>query len=75
MGICAFCYMWNLLGVKVLHRYIVQWEDVHLPWIYVHSPIGELIECNGAASIYSQLTEGLSAMAYVHSAIVETYWV
>ena len=36
--------------------------------------IGVLIECNGAASIYSQLPEGLSAMAYVHSAIGETYW-
>ena len=25
-GICAFCYMWNLLGVVVFHRSIVNWR-------------------------------------------------
>ena len=41
MGICAFCYMENLFGVVVLHRYMVNWSrgGVSLPWVYVHSSI------------------------------------
>ena len=26
MGICAFCYMWNLFGVVVLHRSMLDWR-------------------------------------------------
>ena len=40
MGICAFFYMWNLFGVVVLHRSVVDW-GVHLPWVYVHSSISD----------------------------------
>ena len=41
LGICAFCYMWNLFGVVVFHRSMVDWRGVHLPWVYVHSAICE----------------------------------
>ena len=42
MGTCAFFYMCNLLGVMVLHRPMVNWGVIHLPWVYVHSSIGEI---------------------------------
>ena len=41
MGICAFCYTWNLLGVTVLHGSMVN-LGVHQPWVYVHSAIWEM---------------------------------
>ena len=40
MGVCAFCYTWNLLGVTVLHGSMLN-LGVHQPWVYVHSAIHE----------------------------------
>ena len=42
MGICAFFYMSNLIGVVVFQRSMVDWRRRHgvsLPWVYVHSAI------------------------------------
>ena len=36
MGICAFCYTWNLLGVIDLLGSMLN-LGVHQPWVYVHS--------------------------------------
>ena len=55
MGICAFCYIWNLFSVMVLHGSIVNWQGVHLPWVYVDSAICELMQCTGIPDIYGQL--------------------
>ena len=41
LGICAFCCMWNLCGVMLFHRSMVDWRGVHLPWVYVNSAICE----------------------------------
>ena len=39
LGICAFCYMWDLFGVVVFHRSMVNWRRGTL--VYVHSAICE----------------------------------
>ena len=51
MGICAFFYMCNLLGlgVVVLHKSVLDLRGVHLLWVYVHSSICETYCCNGVA--------------------------
>ena len=41
MGICAFFYIRNALGVLVLHKSMVNWRVVHLPCLYVHPAIHE----------------------------------
>ena len=43
MGICAFFYMWNLFGVVVFQRSMLNSRrgGVSLPWVYVHSSICE----------------------------------
>ena len=44
MGICAFFYMWNLFGVVVFQRSMLDWRRRHgvsLPWVYVHSSLCE----------------------------------
>ena len=35
---CIF-YMWNLFGLVVLYRFMVNWRGEHLSWVYVHSTI------------------------------------
>ena len=37
--ICAFCYMLNVFGVVVFHRYMVNWRRGTL--VYVHTAICE----------------------------------
>ena len=41
LGICEFCYMWNLFGVVVFYRSMVDWRGVCLTLVYVHSAICE----------------------------------
>ena len=41
MGICAFCYIWNVFSVVVFQRSMLNWRKVHLPLVYVHSSICE----------------------------------
>ena len=43
MGICAFFCMWNLFGVVVFWRSMLNWRrgGVSLPWVYVHASICE----------------------------------
>ena len=31
MGICALCYIWNVCGVMVLQRSMLDWRGVNLP--------------------------------------------
>ena len=39
LGICAFCFMWNLFSIVVFHRDMVNWRRWAL--VYVHSAICE----------------------------------
>ena len=39
LSICALCYMLNIFGVVVLHRFMVNWRGRAL--VYVHSAICE----------------------------------
>ena len=41
LSICAFCYMWNVFGVVVLHRSIFNQRGVDVCSEYVHSTICE----------------------------------
>ena len=44
MGICALCYIWNVFGVMVFQRSMLDWRrgrGVNLPWVYVHCAIYE----------------------------------
>ena len=41
IGICAFFYMWHWFSVLVFQRSMVDYQGVHLPWVYVHSSICE----------------------------------
>ena len=59
MGICAFCYTWNLLGVTVLHGSMVNLR-VHQPWVYVNPAIYKIIGCNSFAWIYAQFGGSIS---------------
>ena len=73
MGICAFCYIWNLLDVVVLHGSMVNWwgsicHGYMCILLYV-----TLMGCNGAAWISGQLAGVHLPWVHVHSAICETY--
>ena len=47
LSICAFCYMWNLFGVTIFYRSIVNWSmGVHVSSVYGHSAIVKLMWCN-----------------------------
>ena len=41
LGICPFCYMFNVFGVVVLHGSMVNCRGGQLPWVYVHCAIFE----------------------------------
>ena len=53
MGICAFCYTWTLLSVKVLHGSMLNW-GVHQTWVCVILLCVQLMGCNSVAWIYGQ---------------------
>ena len=82
MGICAFCYMWNLLGVMVLQRHMLDWRrGWHCidHWLIAGGCMllyMKLILCSGFPEIYTQLEErgGVNLpWVYVHCAVYETY--
>ena len=52
MGICAFCYMWNLLGVKVYHESMVIWGGPSAMGICAFCYMWDLWGGNGAAWIF-----------------------
>ena len=56
LGICAFYYMWNLFGVVVFHRSMVDWRRG--PWYICILLYVKLIWCSGIPYIYGQLEEG-----------------
>ena len=60
MGICALCYTWNLFGVMVFQRYILNWKGVHLLNLNSLQNLLDmkLIWCNGFPEIYASLEEG-----------------
>ena len=80
MGISAFCYKWNLFGVMVFQKSMLDWRGGGYIWqrymsmlIYV-----KLLWCSGVAYINCQLEEGGGVnlpWVYVKSAIHETYLV
>ena len=78
MSICAFFYMWNLFGVVVLHRCMVDWRGyLGLRYMCILLYM-KIIWCSGFPEIYAQLEEGVGsvcAWVYVHSAICGTYLV
>ena len=42
MGICALCNIWNLFGVMVFQRSMLNWRrggGVNMPWVYVNFAI------------------------------------
>ena len=43
MGICEICYIWNIFGVMVFQRSMLNWRrgGVNLPWVYMKSAICE----------------------------------
>ena len=55
LGICAFCYMWNLFSVVVLHGSMVNWGgSLCLGYMCILQYV-KLIWCSGVAEIYGQL--------------------
>ena len=59
LGICAFCYMWNLFGVVVFNTSMVNWGGGYICpkhmciLLYV-----KCIWCSGIPEIHGQLEEG-----------------
>ena len=74
MGICALCYIWNLFGVMVVQRSMLNWRRgwgqsaigiSALCYIYM-----KLIWCNGFPKIYVQLEEGRGSIWHWYICIV-----
>ena len=62
MCICACFYMWNLFGVVVLHRSMINWRRA-ICHVYICILLYvKLIWCSGVAWIYDQLVGGPSAL-------------
>ena len=66
MGICAFCYMWNLFSLMVLQRHMLDWRRgfmvLHrclINWRGCMLLYMKLIWCSGFPEIYAQLEEGV----------------
>ena len=52
LSICAFCYMWNLFGVVVLHSSVVDWLGGSIClWYMCMLLYVQLIWCSGVAWI------------------------
>ena len=49
MGICAFCYMCNLLGVMVLQRHMLDWRRGVMVFHI------SLVNCRGCMLLYMKL--------------------
>ena len=60
LSICAFCYMFNLWGVVVFHRCIVNWRRG--PWYMCILLYVKLLWCSGIPDIRGQLVGGTSAL-------------
>ena len=75
MGICAFFYMSNLLGVVVFHRSMLNWRGSICHGYMCILLYVKLIGCSGVSQIYAQLEGVHLPCVYVHSSIYETYWV
>ena len=66
--------MWNLFGVVVFHRFMVNWRRG--PWYMCIVLYVKLMWCSGFLLIYGWLEEGVHVPeVYVHSAICATYLV
>ena len=57
MGICAFFYMWNLFGVVVFQRCMVNWGDVCHGYMCILLYV-KLIWCSGVPEMYGWLPGG-----------------
>ena len=62
LGICTFCYMWNLHYIVVYHRSLIDggwgWGVYICPGYMCIVLCVKLIQCSGIPSIYGQLEEG-----------------
>ena len=58
LDICAFCYMWNLFGVVVCYRSMVDWRGYMCPRYMCILLYVKLIWWSGIPYIYGQLKEG-----------------
>ena len=59
LSICAFCYMWNLFGVMVFHRSIVNWSmGVDYPQYMCILQHVKLIWCEGIPKVYCYCSGG-----------------
>ena len=69
MGICAFCYIWKLLDVVVLHGSMVNWWGSICHGYMCILLYMKVIGCSSFAWIYGQLVGVHLPWVYVHSAI------
>ena len=42
MGMCAYRSIWDLSGVTLFQRSMLNWSGFHLPWVYVHGGLYEI---------------------------------
>ena len=82
MGICALRYIWNLFGVMVFQRSMLDWRrgrGFNLPWVYVHCAIYETYLVWWFSRDLCLIGGGGRGVnlswVYVHCAIYETYLV
>ena len=55
LSICAFCYIWNLFGVGVFHRSVIDWRGYMCPRYKCNLLYIKLIQCSGILQIYDQM--------------------
>ena len=74
MGICAFCYLWQLFDVVVLHRYMLYWRrgvgGQSAMGICAFCYIWNLFWCNRFPEMYSQLEEGVRSICHAYLCIL-----
>ena len=70
IGICAFFYRWNLLGVMVLHRSMLIWRAIHLQGYMCILLYVKLIGCNSVAEMYGHLEEGVGSVCHRYMCIL-----
>ena len=62
LGTCAFCYLWNFLGVAVLYTSVVNWRGYICPQYMCIVLYVVCIQCSGIPYIYGQLEWGTSTL-------------